>query len=971
MKSKKVVSGLLSLAMVATSVFTGDMTAVKAEEMPTVLAHFDFDEEAVDGVLTGTNAKATVSGATINTEDKVSGAGALSLDGSSFIEVKNAEDGTLISGQEEITISYYSKSTAAPGWAFFINKDSNSPTGGAEYYLGILDRPANAGGIAVERYSNGRVNSANTGTRTADWTKIDVVYGKDYTTLYVNGVEASTQPAVTSIEDSIGTESVFYIGKATWGGGEYFTGLIDDYTVYAGALTAAQVRYAYDGKTAADVLDEEGFTVTPAVSMLVGEARTINVTIPSIVEGATVTYASADEAVATVDETGKVTGVKAGTTTVTTTVTLDDVVKTQETAVTVEANENVKEGIAVEYDLTGAVNGQLVDLSGRGNHATIHDDANVINFATEEDGTPYMEITDPSAYLDLPMSIINSLSDPEEFTIEATYTRSSKSTGQASWLFCFGSIPKSAGTNYMFYSPYFGFDGTECVRAGIKDTSNEELFKTSIRNENDKYYTIDMVFDNGNIRLFMDGVKVGGEVKSGYSIMDDVVTPGTQNDILGYIGKSCWQQDTNFMGKISSFKIYDKVLTDEDVQLSRPEYQKAFQKTLDESLAVEDILGSNESAEEVVYNLNLLATVNENEVVWTSSDEAVITANGTVHNGTEDKVVELKATMTSGALVAEKKFTVTVKAINKAELESLTAEVEALKSNVYVDESSKTTLTRLMASAAEATSQTEIDSLVSKIKKAMESVTYVESYADPFKSIDESKIAGSMEVAAGKTVNMYTIPESLKDMVKVAYASDDATVATVSDAGVITGVKAGYTRVTLTVTANSDGFAMEYQTLVKVTSDAVSTTTTAVSATAATTSLVKAGTTQIVVTAPANATISYRAKGAVSVNKDGKVTGKKGGNGTVYVVVEANGKKVVKKVAFTVADITGKSSVRVGKKLTLKVAGISGKVTWSVDKKKLATIKNGKLTAKKKGKVVVTAKVGNVTLKKTITIKKK
>lgn len=70
-------------------------------------------------------------------------------------------------------------------------------------------------------------------------------------------------------------------------------------------------------------------------------------------------------------------------------------------------------------------------------------------------------------------------------------------------------------------------------------------------------------------------------------------------------------------------------------------------------------------------------------------------------------------------------------------------------------------------------------------------------------------------------------------------------------------------------------------------------------------------------------------------------------------------------------SISGKSSVKAGKKIQLKVKGIAGTVKWSVDKGKLASINSkGVLKGKKKGKVTVKAKVGGVTLKKTVTVKK-
>lgn len=962
--------------VVETTVTAGEYTATKetavkvekneiAEiENVEVLAHFDFDADAVDGVLTGTNAKATVSGATINKDDKVSGEGALSLNGSSFIEVKNAEDGTLISGQEELTISYYSKSTAAPGWAYFINKDSNSPTGGAEYYLGILDRPSNAGGILVERYSNGRVNTGNTGSRTADWTKIDVVYGKDYTTLYVNGVEASTQPAITSIEDSIGTESVFYIGKATWGGGEYFTGLLDDYTVYAGALTATQVRYLYDGKTPEEVFETE-VTVTPEMTMLAETTKSIDVKIPTLASGAKVTFESENPNIATVDAEGKVTAVKVGTTKIITTATYKGIVVTKETTIMVDGGEGINREVVAEYDLTQIVNGKLVDVSGRGNDATVQGEAG-ISFV-EENGQNVMVMASNDSWVELPTSIMDALSNQEKFTIETKFAKSS-ACGNNAWLFCLGSKVKSTGTNYLFLSPNFE---SKTLRAGIKNSGTEKLFATSIQPKVDEWYTVNMVFDEGTVKLYWNGVLVNGDkgdkLDSGYSIMNDVVNPGTENGILGYIGKSCWAPDKNYQGKVASFKIYDKAMTDEEIQTSNPEWQANLNKQLNDTVSLANVLGKNEAADNIRYNLTFPATVNEVAVTWTSDKPEVISEAGIVTNGAEDTTVTVTASIKSGVLTAEKTFTFTVKAADRTALDDIVKEANALLTNEYLSEASKAAIAKQVAKAEAATSQSSIDKLVNKIKEAMEDAEYIGIYADPFTAIDESKIAYTVELNAGQTANMYTVPEEIKDMVTVAYASDNTAVATVSETGVITAVKDGYARVTLTVTAKADGFAMEYQTLVKVGADLGS-----FAVSAPVTSLLKAGTTQLAITAPSNATLSFRAKGSVAVTNTGKVTGKKAGNGTVYVTAIVDGKKVTKKVAFTVADITGKATVKVKKTTTLKVEGISGAVTWSVNKPKLATIdKNGKLKAKKKGKVVVTAKVGNVTLTKTITIKKK
>ncbi len=94
------------------------------------------------------------------------------------------------------------------------------------------------------------MNEQNVGSRNgSEWTRVDVVYAETSTELYVNGVLAATQPAKTSIEDSIGTNSIFHIGHATWGSGEYFTGLIDDFTVYGSALSSNEIQALYKADT--------------------------------------------------------------------------------------------------------------------------------------------------------------------------------------------------------------------------------------------------------------------------------------------------------------------------------------------------------------------------------------------------------------------------------------------------------------------------------------------------------------------------------------------------------------------------------------------------------------------------------------------------------------------------------------------------------------------------------------------------
>ncbi len=965
MRYKRIVSGLLACAMVVTSVFAGNVSTVKAEgaELPAPVASYDFNGSLGEGDAAG---KAVVKGLGDYTGEVVYEDGLAQGDkavklgshgiklpitnlGTEYsISVWMKPDGTLAENQSVLFLGYHNPEK----WVGVAGAKSGK--------VKIWTRDP-----ATQDY-NGWITVQETTISGGEWTLMTLTQSGEDLTVYKNG-QVVGEGSGKAAEALNGENQSIWIGVTNWD--TPFAGLVDDVKVYDTVLTAEQIASLYP--TPAEMFEMQGITATKELELLEEGTGTIRVTVPSVVSEPVVNFVSEDPAIATVDAEGKVTAVKAGTTKVTSSVTFEGITKTAETAVTVKKNEIVNKELAVEYDLSGAVDGKLLDKSGNGNHATIHNPATVT--FTKEDDVDVMNITDAASYLDLPLSIMDSLSNQEEFTIEATYARSNNAGG-TSWLFNFGSIPKGTGTNYLFYCPWFSFGGNE-VRAGIKDNNEEKLFTTGLVNQNEKFYTVNMVFDKGTIKLYLDGVKIGGQVDSGYSIMDDVVNPGTQDGILGYIGKSCWSQDTNFVGKISRFKIYNKAMTDEDVQLSDESYQQKFEAGFNEWLTEDQVKGQNASLSEVLYNLALPSAYNEVDITWKSSKEDSISNTGMVSNGSQDQKVTLTATVISGALKAEKSFEITVKALDRSALDAKLAEAQEKYENPYLSDVSKSTLKKAMDRAAAVKSQSEVATAINALDKAMSKLDFSELYKDPFSAIDDSGLGTTMTVAPKATQAMkLAIPDSIKDMVKVTYSSSDDKIASVSSTGVVTGKAIGYARVTATVTAAYDNFAMEYQTLVKVDFSMSS-----VKAAAKAKTLAKGKTTTISLTVPSSikkmgSTVSYRATGAVSVNKNGKVTAKKAGTGKVYVKVSAAGKSITRTVTIKVGEITGNSSVKVNKSISLKVKGISGRVKWSLDSKgkKLATISaSGKLKAKKKaGKVTVTAKVGSVTMTKTITIKK-
>lgn len=106
-----------------------------------------------------------------------------------------------------------------------------------------------------------------------------------------------------------------------------------------------------------------------------------------------------------------------------------------------------------------------------------------------------------------------------------------------------------------------------------------------------------------------------------------------------------------------------------------------------------------------------------------------------------------------------------------------------------------------------------------------------------------------------------------------------------------------------------------------------------------------------------------------SVSAGGKITANKAGTATVKAVsgnITVNYKVTVKNPTLNYS----KKTLKKGKIFTLKVTGAIGSVKYSSNKKSVASVTSkGKVTAKKKGKAVITAKANGVTLKCQITVK--
>lgn len=250
-----------------------------------LLADFDFNTEPQDGKFTSEEAVATVigTGATLQERDAAQGK-ALYFDGSaSYLDVKKSNNSSLLTGLKEFTISFEAKpDRTSTNWGFYAAPNADRQGVNGEHYIGAL---INGGTTTLERYhqSGSRPRSASAPTGT-DWTHVDAVFSETDTAIYLDGVKVSTEASNYALTDILGGTSIFQIGKANWGNGEYTKGWIDNFKVYNKALSEAEIQSVPNEAYRQSVLERQAAKIAPVT------IREERITLPSY--GKTVTWKS-------------------------------------------------------------------------------------------------------------------------------------------------------------------------------------------------------------------------------------------------------------------------------------------------------------------------------------------------------------------------------------------------------------------------------------------------------------------------------------------------------------------------------------------------------------------------------------------------------------------------------------------------------------------------------------------------------
>lgn len=233
---------------------------------------YDLDFENGDLTAKTGSYTATASSAFTFVQGKEEGSKAAEFKDDKFITLS----GDLLKGKDNVTLSFDVKITAtnASSWLFFGAQNANQMNDPRTYY-GVLFKDAKT--FSAERYYQEGWSSQNDAyddhCSNLDWYNVTIVYYKKSTKLFINGLPAAgvaERTASATLSTILGSDPTLYLGKATWGSGEFSTMLLDRFRVYdyampdedVAGLTQSGSEELADGKLVYHLDFEENLTPT-------------------------------------------------------------------------------------------------------------------------------------------------------------------------------------------------------------------------------------------------------------------------------------------------------------------------------------------------------------------------------------------------------------------------------------------------------------------------------------------------------------------------------------------------------------------------------------------------------------------------------------------------------------------------------------------------------------------------------------
>ena len=587
-----------------------------------------------------------------------------------------------------------------------------------------------------------------------------------------------------------GANQDIYLGVTYWD--PEFAGLADEIMVYDRALSEGELDLLYRDMTPEELLEEEGISVPSSLKLPAGRSQKLELTIPAAVEeaGAQIEYNSSDEAVVTVDAQGMLTAVAEGSADITVKASLGGVTKEAVTQITVAGalESNMTASYSFEGSLENNADPDGAEASPMYFNNGIQEYTGEVRYAEDGKEGQALELDGYGVRLNQ-----NALG--ESYTVSLWFKPDTSLVENQILLFMGDYAPENwlavSGSTTEFYKIW--------ANGGIYGT-HTTLFSPSV--DTGEWSQLTLTGEQGKVTAYLNGIRLGTADSN-----DPLI--GEASDI--YLGVNNW--DEEFDGLIDEVRVYSLAMTEEEVQAqAKEEFEGMLQEKLARELPVASILGENERAGKICYDLELPSAVSGMKVSWTSSHPDIISADGKVATPAQDQEVTLTAQLEAGTLQASQTYTLTAVALDRTALDELLRVAEAVDTSNVID-LSRERLEQAVAAAKEAKTFAEIDQAYENLNRAISQLCYLEDYREPFALLSAPAVKTS--VYAGEKQELFAIPDQVRDAVDVEYVSEKQDLALYAD-GTVAGLQPGKTVVTAVVTSKYDGWKMEYSTAVEV-----------------------------------------------------------------------------------------------------------------------------------------------------------
>lgn len=224
-----------------------------------------------------------------------------------------------------------------------------------------------------------------------------------------------------------------------------------------------------------------------------------------------------------------------------------------------------------DYEMSLTEDGKLKDKSGYGFDAEIVD-LGKENFV-EDAGRTVLDFGNSGGYVKLPKQVIQG----ENVTISATF-KATENENSALWTL--GTDRGGWPRKHLIRLHPSTANGILFEMVGEDPAGKKVGDDGSLKIQPNSYNTLTTVFhDDGNVIIYLNAVEIA-RMDHEFRIQD-ILTNGVLDpeDAIGFIGRSIWDDNPGFSGKLAGFTIYERALTSDEIYMDSLPYESSASTT--------------------------------------------------------------------------------------------------------------------------------------------------------------------------------------------------------------------------------------------------------------------------------------------------------------------------------------------------------------------------------------------------------